>query len=126
MINKILALAVVFIFVVGCAKQGADTEQMTAKGIMEHFPADVKSPQAWQGHNFMVGNTPVIPTPAVSEAELLNNVGKSVVVIGTWYGGKQWQPNENEQNLAIPVNQENQIMIRGDGLKVSSIRLVKE
>ena len=126
MIKKILASAIILLFVVGCAKQSADTEQMTAKGVMKHFPSDVKSPQAWQGHNFMVGNTPVIPTPDVSEDELLSHIGKSVVVIGTWYDGQQWQPNENEKNLPIPVSQENQIMIRGDGLKVSSISLINE
>jgi len=122
MTKIILATLILSMFAAGCAQQGPDPELKTVQGLMKHFPADVKSSQAWQGHHFMVGDTPVIPTAAVPEAELRRHVGKSVVVSGVWYAGQQWQPGEEEKDLPMPVMPDNQIIIRGDGLKVSSIR----
>jgi len=126
MIRKILITLILSMFIAGCAKQGPDPEQKTVQGLMKHYPANVRSSQAWQGHNFMVGDTPVIPTGAVPENELLRHVGKSVVVSGVWHAGQQWQPSKEEKNIPMPVNPDNQIIIRGDGLKVSSIELAEE
>jgi len=92
---------------------------------MKHIPASVRSSQAWHGHQFMVGSTPVIPTAAVPEKELKWHVGKSVVVSGIWHAGQQWRPTEEEKNMPMPVYRDEQIIIRGEGLKVSSIQLSK-
>jgi hypothetical protein len=92
---------------------------------MKHYPSHVKSSQSWQGHNFIVGDTPVIPTASVPENELEKHVGKSVIVTGVWYGGQEWQPSE-EEVLPMPVKPDNKIIIRGDGLKISSIKLIEE
>jgi hypothetical protein len=92
---------------------------------MTHVPANVKSLQAWQGHQFMVGSTPVIPTAAVPAKELKWHVEKSVVVSGIWHAGQPWRPTEEEEKMPMPVYPDEQIIIRGDGLKVSSIQLSK-
>jgi hypothetical protein len=92
---------------------------------MKHIPANVRSSQAWQGHQFMVGSTPVIPTAAVPAKKLKWHVGKSVVVSGIWHAGQPWRPTEEEKKMPIPVYPDEQIIIRGEGLKVSSIQLSK-
>lgn len=125
MIRKLLAILMLGILFAGCTTRHAPPEQMTVQGVMKHIPASVRSSQAWHGHQFMVGSTPVIPTAAVPEKELKWHIGKSVVVSGIWHAGQQWRPTEEEKNMPMPVDPDEPIIIRGDGLKVSSIQLSK-
>ena len=125
MIRNLLAILMLGILFAGCTTRHSPVEQMTVQGVMKHIPANVRSSQAWQGHQFMVGSTPVIPTAAVPAKELKWHVGKSVVVSGIWHAGQQWRPTEEEENMPMPVNPDEQIVIRGEGLKVSSIQLSK-
>ena len=125
MIRNLLAILMLGILFTGCTTRLAPPEQMTVQGVMKHFPANVRRSHAWHGHQFMVGSTPVIPTAAVPEKELKWHVGKSVVVSGIWHAGQQWRPTEEEENMPMPVYPDEQIIIRGDGLKVSSIQLSK-
>ncbi|MDH3692675.1 MAG: hypothetical protein OEU36_24880 [Gammaproteobacteria bacterium] len=125
MIRNLLAILMLGILFAGCTTRHPPPEQKTVQGVMKHVPANVRSSQAWQGHQFMVGSTPVIPTAAVPEKELEWHVGKSVVVSGIWDAGQEWWPTEEEKNMPMPVYPDEQIIIRGEGLKVSSIQLSK-
>ncbi|MGZ0163597.1 MAG: tetratricopeptide repeat protein, partial [Planctomycetales bacterium] len=40
-------------------------EMVTTRGLLTHFPQDVKSTEAWLGHEFMVGETPIRTTDKV-------------------------------------------------------------
>ena len=108
----------------GCSTQQPPPEERTVQGVLEHFPSDVKSSQAWHGHNFMVGKTPVLPTDTVPEDVLKKHVGNLVVVTGIWHPGERWQPTEEEMNMPTPVDPEKEVVIRGDGLEASSVKLV--
>ena len=79
-------------------------EQRTARGVLEHYPSDVRSLQAWYGHPFMIGDTPVLPTPEVPEEVLKKHVGSTVLVSGVWYPGERWTPTEGERNMPMPVD----------------------
>jgi hypothetical protein len=48
-----------------------------------------------------------------------------VVVSGIWDAGQEWRPTEEEKNMPMPVYPDENIIIRGEGLKVSSIQLSK-
>ena len=112
--------------VVGCEKKDPGPEHRSAKGLMKHYPSNIQSIQSWQGHNFIVGDTPVIPTESVTEDELQKYIGKFVIVTGIWHSGQEWTPSENEKDVPAPIMTDNQIVIRGDGLKVSSIKIIKK
>ena len=100
-------------------------EQRTVRGMLEHFPSDVKSVEAWYGHNFMVGDTPVIATEEVPEETLSKFVGTEVVITGVWQPGEQWNPTEEEANMPNPVSPDTAAVIRGDGIKASTIKPVE-
>ncbi len=73
----------------------------------------------------MVGTTPILPTEPVPEDVLKKYVGNLVVVTGVWHPGERWEPTEQEMNMPMPVDPEKEVVIRGDGLKASSIALVE-
>ena len=73
----------------------------------------------------MVGTTPILPSDVVPEDVLMKHVGNVVVVTGVWQPGQRWQPTERELTGQMPVDPEKDIVIRGDGLKASSITLVE-
>lgn len=91
----------------------------TAAGVLEHFPSNVRSAAAWYGHTFKVGGTPVIPTAAVPEAELIKHVGKQVVVKGVWHPGTPWKPEPGD---ASPNPGAKPGTPRGDGIKAASLK----
>ena len=102
--------------------QPADTK--TVEGILEHYPLDVKSVQAWLGHEFMVGETPIRPTEAVSSETLRKMVGKKVKVEGVWNAGEKWEqakPTNEEIHLQSPSFPEGEIVIRGSGIEAASV-----
>ena len=111
--------------VAGCATQRRLPQQKTVRGYLKHFPSNVRSSQAWHGHHFMVGNTPVIPTDEVPEEILKKFVGALVMVSGAWHPGERWNPTEEEMNMPMPVDPDKQVVIRGDGLRASMIGLVE-
>ena len=65
----------------------------------------------------------MLPTEAVPEAVLTKHVGRTVVVKGQWHPGNRWQPTHEGMNLPMPVDPDRQVVIRGDGIKASSIEL---
>lgn len=93
---------------------------------MKHFPDNVRSAEAWYGHNFMVVGIPIIPTEAVPERVLKQHIGKHVLIKGTWNPGKRWEPTEEEMLSPMPVDPDKDIVIIGDGVEASSIGIVKE
>ncbi len=104
--------------------QESGPEARTVRGVLRHFPNDVKSAQAWHGHNFIVDNTPVIATEKVPEETLKRFVGLGVVVTGVWHPGKQWNPTDEETNMPMPLHLNSEVVVRGDGLKALSINTV--
>ena len=102
-------------------------EIKTATGILSHFPSNVRTGQAWYGHNFMVGGVPVQPTTVVSEKNLLKCIGKKVSVSGTWNPGFVWKPTDEERNMQMPVNPDKDgPSIRGDGIMVDKLEMLNE
>lgn len=98
----------------------------SARGTLKHFPQNVKSVQAWYGHEFMVGDTPVKATGAVSKEKLMSFVGQKVNVDGIWNPGEVWNPTEEEQRLSNPVLAEEVEVVRGEGIEVLAIQALKE
>ena len=97
-------------------------EHKTAQGVLRHFPSDIKSTQAWYRHNFLVGDTPVIATSAVPEETLRKFIGSEVIVSGVWHPGEQWKPTEEESCLQSPIHPDGEVVVRGEGIKASSIK----
>jgi len=110
---------------ISCATQQSIPAQRTVRGYLKHYPSNVRSSQAWHGHNFMVGNTPILPTDEVPEDVLEKFVGSLVMVSGVWHPGEPWQPTEDEMNMPMPLDPQKDTVIRGDGLKASTIGLVE-
>ncbi|MBT7254826.1 MAG: hypothetical protein HN882_07470, partial [Planctomycetaceae bacterium] len=83
--------------------------------------------QAWYGHYYMVGGTPVIPTKEVPAETLQRFVGSEVVIQGVWHPGEKWNPTtEEEKILPRPTDLDQHEVVRGDGVKISSIEQVKD
>jgi hypothetical protein len=97
-------------------------DQMMATGILKYFPSDVKSVQAWSGHTFMVGSTPVIATSEVSEEMLNKLVETEVTVTGEWHPGEKWQASEEDAISQTPHFPTGQDIVRGEGIKLISIK----
>lgn len=122
-----ILLAVFFIcWMMGCSTRPPATEHRTAQGVLEQFPGDVQSFEAWAGHPFTVGGTPVLPTDEIPESTLMQYVGEIVLVSGIWEPGKRWKPTPGEANLPMPVDPGGGTMIRGDGIRVSTIRRMSQ
>lgn len=100
MIKKAAVLVFFVSLILGCTEQQSPLseesvpEQRTVRGVLSHFPSDVRSAQAWHGHNFIVGDTPVIATETVSEERLKTFIGLTVIVTGVWHPGEKWNPTE--------------------------------
>jgi len=126
------------LFLLGCLVGGCETEQPvteekiargleTVSGLLEYFPENVQSTQAWYGHYYMVGDTPVIPTKEVPAEILQRFIGSEVVIQGVWHPGEKWHPTtEEEKSLPSPMDLDQDEAVRGDGVKISSIEQVKE
>lgn len=93
----------------------------TVRGVLEFYPSDVQSVQAWYGHTFMVDGTPILPTDRVPEELLRKHVGRPVTVTGVWQSGTRWTPTEEEKRQPMPVDPEKEVVMRGDGLRATSI-----
>ena len=126
------------LFLLGCLVGGCDREQPviekkiargleTVSGLLEYFPENVRSTQAWYGHYYMVGGTPVIPTKEVPAETLQKFVDSEVVIQGVWYPGEKWNPTtEEEKILPRPTDLDQHEVVRFDGVKISSIEQVKD
>ena len=99
----------------------APAENRTAHGVLMYFPETVQSPQAWYGHNFMVGDTPIQPTAAFPAKKLLTYVGKTITVKGRWFKGTAFV-QDAQQILPMPMDTEQtQPVMRGDGILVEQL-----
>lgn len=104
------------------APQRAGTR--TVEGILEYYPQDVKSVQAWIGSEFMVGETPIRPTETVPAETLRKMVGRSVRIEGVWNSGEKWEqpkPTDDESYLQNPSFSGGETVIRGSGIDAASI-----
>ena len=122
----LFVVLLVAVLVAGCVSGSPTPERMTVRGVLQHFPSDVRSAQAWYGHNFIVGSTPILPTDNVPKEVLKEHVGKHVVITGIWDPGQAWEPDDKELNLPMPVDPEKEVIIRGDGLEASSLTVVEK
>jgi len=96
-------------------------EMKTAHGVLVYFPETVQSRQAWYGHNFMLGDTPIQPTAAFPAKKLLTYVGKTITVQGHWFNGTAFV-QDTQQPLPMPMEAEQtQPIIRGDGILVEQL-----
>ena len=134
MINKVTVILLFGSLIIGCSDHESDSrpesasakvsvpEQRTVRGVLLHFPSDVKSAQAWYGYNFIVGDTPVIGTEKVPEEMLKRFVGLEVIVSGVWHPGEQWKPTEEELSMQAPAHPDGEVVVRGDGIQAASIQ----
>jgi hypothetical protein len=103
MMKGLSTILLLWLLNTGCVTQESASEQMTVRGYLEHFPMNVRSSQAWHGHHFRVGNTPIIPTEQVPKEVLQKLVGALVVVTGVWHTGERWNHTKEELNMPRPV-----------------------
>ena len=96
-------------------------DAVTVRGVLTHYPQDVKSVEAWLGHEFVVEGTPIRPTETVPAEKLLPLAGKAVRVEGTWNAGKEWQPTEEEASLSTPVFPTGDPVMVGSGVEASTV-----
>ena len=122
---KKISIILLLGILLGCSLHQQTSEEKTVQGVLKHFPSNARSAHAWYGHNFIIGNTPILPTDTVPEAILKKHVGKVLSVSGIWYPGKQWKPTKEEMNIPMPVNPKNKVIVRDDGLRASSIKIIK-
>ena len=93
---------------------------VNARGLLTHFPPDVKSTEAWLGHEFMVGETPIRPTEKVPRNVLMAMVGKNVEIEGIWNAGEEFKlprPDDEESRSQQPSSIHGLTLIRGDGIE---------
>ncbi len=95
--------------------------QVSVHGVLWPFPQGVKSVEAWLGHEYMVGDTPIKPTTAVPTEQLLDLLGKTVMIEGSWNPGKEWEPANEEVQSPRPIFPKNEAVIRGSGIEASKI-----
>lgn len=108
----------------GCEERPAPGEEMkTASGVLVHHPTDVRSVEAWRGHQFVVGEVAVQPSARVPEAELLRHVGKRVAVSGRWNPGVTPDPASKGAPSQMPLSPKpGQPIVRGDGIVLETLR----
>lgn len=129
--NKKLATTVMAFYLLMFGNGYAVAEQQqkiqSATGTLVYFPSDVQSQQAWYGHNFMVGDVPVKPTPIFPSEKLLKYVGKRVAVSGTWNAGTTTNSSDINQNLPMPIEQsQHDSVVRNDGIMVEKLELLTD
>jgi hypothetical protein len=104
-------------------------EIVTVRGLLTHFPQDVKSIEAWLGHEFMVGETPIRTTDKVPRDFLITMVGQNVEIEGIWNAGKESKPPkpaDEEYELQTPSYPEGQTIVREAGIEASAVKKVEE
>jgi hypothetical protein len=116
--KRTLLLAIAGLLLSGCMIPAQHADIRTAEGTLCYYPSDVKSREAWLGHNFIVGDTPVIPTATVTESALTVLAGKTVVVSGRWNSGRKWKPVAADEAIPMPIDRNTVI---GDGIMIESI-----
>jgi hypothetical protein len=130
MMMKLFGICLVVAFLcVACVDNKKETDKgettpallpkISVLGVLEHYPQNVKSVQAYLGHEFMVGDRPIIPTEKVPVEELKKFVGSKVTVKGEWNPGTKREPNEEEMLSQRPLGYEDRMV--GAGLKASEI-----
>lgn len=100
-------------------------EKRSASGELKHFPQNIKSREAWLGHEFLIGEVPIIPTKSVSRETLLKQVGKQVAVAGIWNPGKEWKPTDENELLSNPISEDVGTIVRNSGIEAQDLELLK-
>ncbi len=116
------AAIITILILAGCAGAPMYPPEERVRGVLKHYPAKAKSVEAWYGHNFKVGDTPVQPSDIVPEAELKKYVGQNVIVTGIWHPGEQWKPTAEDESAPVPVQPVFGVVFRKDGIRPTRIR----
>jgi hypothetical protein len=129
---------------VSCSKEDGDVTQKpekvaesaaivadttTIEGVLKYYPQDIKSVQAWLGHEYMVGETPIRPTDSVSSETLRKKVGRTVKIDGVWNFGEtlsRAKLTDDEAYMQTPSFSEGESAIRGSGINALSVLEVDE
>lgn len=104
-------------------------EIVTARGVLIHFPQNVKSTEAWSGNEFMVGETPIRTTEEVPREVLMKIVGQHVEIEGRWKAGKKWEPPkpaDEEFQLQTPSFPEGVTGSTGAGIEATSVKVIEK
>lgn len=104
-------------------------ETITVRGLLKQSPQDVKSTEAWLGHEFMVGETPIRPTEEVPREVLITMVGEIVEIEGLWNAGKKWEPPKPAEEgfqLQTPTYPEGVTVVTGAGIEASSATRIEK
>jgi hypothetical protein len=83
-------------------------------GVLQYFPPEVKSVEAWHGQVFKVEDLPLLPQTPEQKAQLEQLVGQKITVRGTWFVGTPW---ESDPRLPQPSGESR----RGYGLLLMEI-----
>ena len=112
------------------AKQDREPEKVViVRGLLKHYPQDVKSTKAWLGHEFMIGETPIRPTERVPREALISVVGVKIEIDGVWNAGKTWEPAKSEEErlqLQSPSYPEGETVVRGSGIEAASVKKLEK
>ncbi|MFN3193800.1 MAG: hypothetical protein ACE361_25020 [Aureliella sp.] len=110
-------------------EQSEAAAKRSARGVLQHYPLDVKGVEAWLGHEFLVGMTPVRATDAVSRDTLLKMVGEYVEVDGRWNPGEEWEPptpDDEEFCMQHPTGAEFEKVVLGASIEVTAIVRIED
>jgi hypothetical protein len=99
-------------------------EKRLLAGILRHFPQDVKSVEAWEGSEFKIGDSTIIPTKEITRDALLKFVGQSVSITGYWNPGENQGHAKSEKFHSHPILPQGGSDIVGAGLEAISIRRI--
>lgn len=99
-------------------------EKRLVAGVLKHFPQNVKSVEAWEGSEFKIGSSTIIPTKEVTRDDLLKLVDQEVSISGNWNPGEHRLLTDEEKLYSRPLLPEGTIDIVGSGLEATSIRKI--
>ena len=105
----------------GGQAQVESSEPTSVTGVLQHFPQDVKSVEAWLGHEFMIGDTPIYPTSKLPHKQLLSLVGDKVTIEGTWNPGEEREPAPEGAQTPTPFGSEDGPVMVGFGIEAESV-----
>ena len=100
--------------------------KVKVQGVLRHHRQDVKSVEAWMGHEYTVNGKPILATVEVTTKVLRKFVGKTVVVEGVWNPGKKWEPSPEDAVLQTPSFGIDEVVMIGSGIEASKVELVEE
>ena len=111
-------------------EQSSAKETISVRGLLTHFRQDVKSTEAWLGHEFKVGETPIRATKKVPRDLLMKLAGENVAIKGHWNAGTNWKPpkrTDENFHLQAPTFPEGVTVVKDAGIiDANSVTIIEE